>query len=125
MAASSKVNASVEQANVSSGWDEARAEVSTSAPVEMKKKSPSNVHVPQLGATSFQTSLQFMERRVRNYLAQGKDECQKMAKTVGRQMRWLKEEHPGSIVVAAAVAGFGCGLLLRTKQSRRRLNFYE
>ena len=130
MAASSKVNASVEQANVSSGWDEARSDASTPpVTLEMKRTSP-KVYAPEFGATNSQASLQIKNtncqtigRRVLGYLAQGKRESQRMAQTVGRKMRWLKEEHPGYIVSAAAVAGFAGGLLLRAR--RRRFNRYE
>ena len=122
MAASSKVNASLEQSNVSSGWDEAHGEIFTPpATLEMKKKSPTTFHRPDFGAMNFQT----IERRVRDYLVWAKYEGQKKAKSMGRQMRWLKEEHPGYIVTAAAVAGFVGGLLLRIRRSKRRLNLYE
>lgn len=122
MAASSKVNASVEQANVSSGWDEAHGEIYTPpAMLEMKRKSPTTFHPPDFGAMN----LQAMERRVRDYLVWVKNEGQQRAKSIARQMRWLKKEHPGYIVTAAAVAGFVGGLLLRTRQSKRRLNLYE
>lgn len=126
MAASGKVNASVEQANVSSGWDEARRDASTPpVTLEMKRKSSPSIHAPGSGAMNFHASFQTMERRFRDYLAQGKNECQKTAKAVARQMRSLKEEHPGYIITAAAVVGFACGLLLRIRRSRRRLNIYE
>ncbi|HEY1799877.1 MAG TPA: hypothetical protein VGG46_02990 [Terriglobales bacterium] len=126
MAASSKVNASVEQSNISSGWDEAHGEISAPpATLEMKKKSPTTFPPPDSGATNFQTNFQTIERRVRDYLVWAKYEGKKKAKSMGRQMRWLKEEHPGYIVTAAAVAGFVGGLLLRTRRSKRRLNLYE
>jgi ElaB/YqjD/DUF883 family membrane-anchored ribosome-binding protein len=132
MAATSKVNASVEQANVSSGWDEARSDVShPPAVLEIKKKPPTNIPAPDFGAeaidlqSDLQTDLHTLEHRVRGYLARSKNECQRLAKTVSRRMQWLKQEHPGYIVATAAAAGFACGLLLRTRRSRRRLNFYE
>ena len=135
MAASSKVNASVEQANVSSGWDEARSDAShPPAVLEIKKKHPTSIPAPDAGATAPQTidsqtdlhrGSQTIEHRVRGYLARGKNECQKLAKTVGARMQWLKQEHPGYIVAAAAVAGFACGIVIRARRSRRRLNLYE
>lgn len=126
MAANSNVNASVEQANVSSGWDEARSDASTS-PVtllEMKKKSV-DFPAPESSGRDLHANFHDMKRRVRSYLARGKNECQRAAKIIGREARWLKYEHPGYVVGAAAVAGFACGLLLRTRQSKRRLNLYE
>jgi len=133
MAASSKVNASVEQANVSSGWDEARSDASHApAVLEIKKKPPTSIPAP--GATAPQAinsqadlhrDSQTIERNVRSYLARGKNKYQKLAKTVGARMQWLKQEHPGYIVAAAAVTGFACGIVMRVRRSRRRLNLYE
>lgn len=126
MAANSNVNASVEQANVSSGWDEARSDASTSAKtLEIKKKSPSRFPSPDIGARNLKANFLDVKRRVRSYLARDKNECQRAAKIIGREAHWLKYEHPGYVVGAAAVAGFACGLLLRTRQSRRRLDLYE
>jgi hypothetical protein len=126
MAASSKVNASVEQANVSSGWDEARS--ATSAPstaLKIAEKSPSGITPPELGVGNFQADFYDMKRRVRTYLARGENKCRKAAGVLWRKARLLKYEHPGYLIGAAAAAGVACGLLLRTRRSRRRLERYE
>jgi len=126
MAASSKVNASVEQVNVSSGWDEAHNEVFTApVPVELDKKSSPRLSKAQVSAVNVQARLRMVELQVLNYLRQGRNECGKIARAVGRQMQWAKEEHPGYIVIAAGMAGFACGLLLRTRRSRKEINLYE
>jgi len=126
MAASSKVNPSVEQSNVSSGWDEARIEVSAHPLIlEVEKKPLPGPRAPGSGAANFEDRWKVLHSRVRDYLAWGKHECQRIAKTVGRQMRWVKEEHPGYIVGAAAAAGFACGLALRRTRVRKEMNRYD
>jgi hypothetical protein len=101
MAASSRVNASVEQTNISSGWDEA--------------KSAQPVPVPELLR---EPDFRRLERQLRAYLRGAADFAFDLAAEVNSRTRSLRDEHPGYLVVAAGLLGLACGFVIRRRRSR-------
>jgi hypothetical protein len=99
MAAITKVNPSVEQANVSSGWNEAKADRPIPIAPARRRADP-----------------RILEQHLRENLVRAGDLALHAVEDAVRRMKLLREKHPGYILTFAAFAGVACGVLLRTRK---------
>lgn len=104
MAANPKVNASVEQANVSTGWDEAKAEEMAEllTPVPVPNKIPADIEGPKPDISSISTiSTQQAWKRLLN--------------DIGQRTKLLARERPQLFIAGAGVIGLALGIWWRAK----------
>ena len=101
MAANPKVNASVEQANVSTGWDEAKAEEMAEllAPVPIPDKIPTE-------KKNQKPSISFMSM---------KETWKKFLERAVQRTKFLASERPEIFIAGAGAIGFALGIWWRAK----------
>ncbi len=101
MAANPKVNASVEQANVSTGWDEAKAEEMAEllTPVPVPNKIPAHIEGPKPDISFISTQQAW--KRFLNDIVQ--------------RTKLLARERPQLFIAGAGVVGLALGIWWRAK----------
>ena len=106
MAASSKVNASVEQVNISS--DLHAGDLHTG----------NENKVLEISGRRAQTDFETMQHQLQVYFIRAKSAARRIASDLTSRMQSLRRDHPGYLVAAAALIGFACGFQLRKRRSR-------
>jgi hypothetical protein len=117
--AAGRVNPSVEQINASSGWDEAKKEaeseerlvlVSNLRPKKIAELPPADLEI---------AGLHPVEDQLRAYLDRIMQSAERFLVRTRDRINVLRQDRPGTILIAAAILGFGCGVLLRRRISAK------